>query len=144
MSNVKPKIENQKSPRGAPRGNHNALKHGFYSRQLNRADWTDLDSTNPNAVDGEIALLRVCIRRLMEASRGLDDYSNLVDLNRSLCLAFMTLARLIRTRFLIGADRSEDDAAFDQAVQELFGHRTIFRDDPTRPPPSDPTPDPDR
>ena len=122
--NPQSKIEN---PRGAPRGNHNALKHGFYSRLFNTRDKADLSETRPGSVDDEIALLRVTIRRLLESSRDIDDFVRLSELNRGLCLATLTLARLIRIKFIL-KDGGKNMEAFDQAVFELFGDRPIFQD----------------
>jgi uncharacterized protein YjcR len=48
--------------RGAPRGNQNARKHGFYSRVLDDAEELDFEqATEVEGLDEEIALLRVKI-----------------------------------------------------------------------------------
>jgi uncharacterized protein YjcR len=36
----------EKKPTGAPRGNQNARKHGFYSRALNEAQRIELDEAH--------------------------------------------------------------------------------------------------
>ncbi len=78
----------QPKKRGAPKGNQNARKHGFYSNRIpahlqeafEEARRTDL-------LDEEIALLRVKIVALMEEPQG--------D-TRLLLYAMWTLARLLR------------------------------------------------
>ncbi len=48
---------------GAPRGNQNARKHGFYSKVLDEAEQLDLEqATRVEGIDDEIALLRVKIK----------------------------------------------------------------------------------
>ena len=139
MEDQEPKI---KPHSGAPRGNHNALKHGFYSRQFDTRDNTDLTETSQDSVDSEIALLRVNIRRLLLSYRDVDDYKRLTDLNRSLCLSALTLGRLIRIRLILKSDHSQDEADFDAAVKELFGHRAIFQDQNSPPKDLPPSPTP--
>jgi uncharacterized protein YjcR len=48
--------------RGAPRGNQNACKHGFYSQVLNEAEQLELERAKGiEGIAEEIALLRVKI-----------------------------------------------------------------------------------
>ena len=49
--------------RGAPFGNRNALKHGFYARNFDPGDTKDLDEHEFDGLTDEIILLRVYIRR---------------------------------------------------------------------------------
>ena len=45
--------------RGAPKGNQNARKHGFYSKVLDEAEQLDFElATGVQGIDDEIALLR--------------------------------------------------------------------------------------
>ncbi len=53
--------------RGAPKGNQNARKHGFYSRVLDEAEQLDFElATGVEGIDGEIALLRVKIKSILK------------------------------------------------------------------------------
>lgn len=53
--------------RGAPKGNQNARKHGFYSRVLTREEKEDMErAVNLEGLDEEIALLRVKIKSVAE------------------------------------------------------------------------------
>jgi len=53
-----------KSKRGAPKGNLNAIKHGYYSRAFSRLEKTDLNRIDEN-LTSEINALRVIGRRIM-------------------------------------------------------------------------------
>jgi len=80
----------EKRKRGAPRGNQNARKHGFYSRVLSEAERQDLEqATAVEGIDEEIALLRVKIKSVVAADPG-----NI----RLIMQAVTILARLLRTR----------------------------------------------
>ena len=53
--------------RGAPKGNQNARKHGFYSKVLDEAEQLDFElATGVEGIDDEIALLRVKIKSILE------------------------------------------------------------------------------
>lgn len=79
--------------RGAPKGNQNARKHGFYSRVLDEAEKLDFElATGVEGIDDEIALLRVKIKSLLA-----HDPENI----KLIMQATNTLERLIRTRYNI-------------------------------------------
>ena len=79
--------------RGAPKGNQNARKHGFYSRVLDKAEQLDFElATGVEGIDDEIALLRVKIKSVLE-----NDPENI----KLIMQATSTLERLIRTRYKI-------------------------------------------
>jgi hypothetical protein len=85
--------------RGAPRGNQNARKHGFYSRALDEADRLELEElTQVVGLDDEIALLRWKLRQLTENEPGR------LDLHLD---AANTLARLVKTRYLITQEQKK-------------------------------------
>ena len=79
--------------RGAPKGNQNARKHGFYSRVLDEAEQLDFElASGVEGIDGEIALLRVKIKSILE-----HDPENV----KLIMQATNALERLIRTRYKI-------------------------------------------
>jgi len=79
--------------RGAPKGNQNARKHGFYSKVLNEAEQLDFElASGVEGIDDEIALLRVKIKSLIA-----HDPENV----RLIMNMTNTLERLIRTRYNI-------------------------------------------
>jgi len=73
--------------RGAPRGNQNARKHGFYSNVLSEAERQDFEqATSVEGVDDEIALLRVRIKSVVA-----NDPDNIKLIMQAICI----LARLL-------------------------------------------------
>ena len=82
-----------KGKRGAPKGNQNARKHGFYSRVLDEAERLDFElASGVEGIDDEIALLRVKIKSLLE-----HDPENI----RLIMQATNTLAGLVKARYNI-------------------------------------------
>ncbi|MBI4267270.1 MAG: hypothetical protein HY662_00615 [Chloroflexi bacterium] len=95
--------------RGAPKGNQNARKHGFYSRVLDEAERLDFDlATGVDGLDEEIALLRVKIKSLLER-----DPENV----KLVMQATNTLARLLRTRYNISR---EDKKGLKEAIGNVL------------------------
>ena len=83
--------------RGAPKGNQNARKHGFYSKVLDEAEQLDFElASGVEGIDDEIALLRVKIKSILS-----NDPENI----KLIMQATNTLARLIRTRYNITKDQ---------------------------------------
>ena len=85
--------------RGAPKGNQNARKHGFYSKVLDEAEQLDFElAAGVEGIDDEVALLRVKIKSVLE-----HDPENL----RLIMEATNTLARLIKTRYNINKEQKK-------------------------------------
>lgn len=81
----------EKKPRGVPKGNQNARKHGFYSKVLDEAQQLDLIAAEDiTGIDNEIAILRVKIKAVLE-----QDPENI----KLIMEATNTLARLLRTKY---------------------------------------------
>ena len=77
--------------RGAPKGNQNARKHGFYSKVLNEAEQLDFElASGVEGIDDEIALLRVKIKSLIA-----HDPDNI----KLIMQATNTLAGLVKTSY---------------------------------------------
>ncbi len=91
--------EKEKKKRGAPQGNQNARKHGFYSHVLDPAEQLDFHrATYVEGIDEEIALLRVKIKSLIS-----HDPDNI----KLIMQATNTLARLLRTRYNISKEEKQ-------------------------------------
>lgn len=76
--------------RGAPKGNQNARKHGFYSQVLTDEERDDLErAVHLEGLDEEIALLRVKIKSVAE-----HDPENITLLMEALA----TLYRLLQAK----------------------------------------------
>jgi len=88
-----------KRKRGAPKGNQNARKHGFYSKVLDEAERLDLElAQGVEGIDDEIALLRVKIKSILE-----NDPENI----KLIMQATDTLAKLVRTRYKITKEQKK-------------------------------------
>ena len=85
--------------RGAPKGNQNARKHGFYSRALTEAEKVDLEEASLiEGIDQEIAFLRMKLKELAE------NEPDRIDLHLE---AANTIARLIRTRYQVSKEEKQ-------------------------------------
>ncbi|MFC2015028.1 hypothetical protein ACFLUP_03450 [Chloroflexota bacterium] len=94
---------------GAPKGNQNARKHGFYSKVLDEAEQLSFEvATSVEGIDDEIALLRVKIMSLLER-----DPENI----RLIMQATNTLERLIKTRYNIS---KEDRKGLKEAIANVL------------------------
>ncbi len=124
----------EKRRRGAPIGNTNALKHGFYSRSFREIDCSDLDKIHFSGLQDEITMLRVYIRRVTEMSDLITTFSDAVGLLRVLSLASISLTRLLATQSLIrdksGPDEPETSAAAEglaAGVESLIADLPLFQ-----------------
>jgi uncharacterized protein YjcR len=90
-----------KNKGGAPRGNRNALKHGFYARKFKQEEVKDLDRRSPE-LDDEIKLLRVYMRRVAEQADSFTSLDQGMEFLRALSLATYTISRLLKTRSALG------------------------------------------
>ena len=85
--------------KGAPKGNQNARKHGFYAKVLDEAGQLDFElASGVEGIDDEIALLRVKIKSILAK-----DPENV----RLIMQATNTLARLIKTRYNITKEQKK-------------------------------------
>jgi hypothetical protein len=97
-SNAENQIEKKK--RGAPYGNKNAYKHGFYARHYTPQEVSDFEEMEPLDVRNEIELIRALMRRVLESSQTSNTHGENLDTLRAICMGNLTLTRLIRTQFL--------------------------------------------
>ena len=89
----------EKRKRGAPLGNQNARKHGFYSKVLDEAEQLDFElATGVDGIDDEIALLRVKVKSILEK-----DPDNI----KLIMEATNTLAGLVKTRYNITKEQKK-------------------------------------
>jgi hypothetical protein len=89
----------ERRKRGAPPGNKNAVKHGFYSKALLEAERITLQqAVAVDGVDEEIALLRYKLAELLQ------NYPDRIDLQVDIA---NTIARLVRTRYQISKEQKK-------------------------------------
>ena len=101
-----------KGKRGAPKGNQNARKHGFYSKVLDEAEQLDFElASGVEGFDDEIALLRVKIKSILE-----NDPENI----RLLMEATSTLANLVKTKYKISKEQRKGlKEAIENVLKEI-------------------------
>ena len=96
-----------KGKRGAPKGNQNARKHGFYSKVLDEAEQLDFElASGVEGFNDETALLRVKIKSLLE-----NDPENI----KLLMQATESLAKLVKTKYKISKEQK-------QGLKEAIGN----------------------
>ena len=106
-----------KPHRGAPRGNQNALKHGFYARHFDKTDLADLKVASFDGLNAEITLLRVFMRRLIERYQSSDDLSTALAVVRALSIASFSLARLVHLQYSMAPSASDE---LHQAIKQVL------------------------
>jgi len=98
-----------KRRRGAPNGNQNARKHGFYSKVLDEVEQLDFElAAGVEGMDDEIALLRVKIKSILEY-----DPENI----KLIMQATDALAKLVRTKYKIS---KEDKKGLKEAIGNVL------------------------
>jgi hypothetical protein len=103
-----PQTPPPKRRRGAPPGNTNAVKHGFYSSRFGPRRPQNLD---PAGVNAQIVLLKVYINHVKELSPQLENVHDQAGLVRALCLAMSSLSHLMHLqRLLPGSVENKESA----------------------------------
>jgi hypothetical protein len=92
-------VEKIKRKKGGQKGNHNALKHGFYAKVFNEAEkYEFINASDMEGIDDEIALLRLEIKKAISGG----DERNLLLLVK----AAGALEKLIRTHYKITTEQN--------------------------------------
>ncbi len=112
---------------GAPLGNSNAFKHGFYTRRIKKRDLSGVETTDLKSLVDEIALIQVFTRRLVKSCASSTDFYELSAILRILCLASSTITRILRVNYLLtGSENNfadEIETAIREVRAELFPNR---------------------
>ena len=112
--------------RGAPYGNQNTFKHGFYSRHFTRAEIKDLSEMERLELDNEIELVRTLMRRVLESATDNTSHAGNIETLRAICLGNFTLTRLIRTHFLKPKEKIDPlRKAFYEVLAELDAEQAL-------------------
>lgn len=108
----------KKKRKGAPYGNTNALKHGFYSQRFHRVDGEA--GAHPEGLAEEIKMLRVLIRLVHKNVLAEEpDSETLCKLLGMISLSTYRLSRLLEAQKNLVGDGSLDIAnALTQAINE--------------------------
>jgi uncharacterized protein YjcR len=120
MPSKPPSSNPPKRKRGGQKGNRNAEKHGFYSRQLRPSEIKDLEEIKkPVDVESEIEMQRVIIRRIMELIDESSSSAEIAALSKAQAIVVNTLNRLIRTQVLLASSLSQDDVYLLEALERV-------------------------
>ncbi len=104
---------------GGQLGNLNALKHGFYTRRIHKHDLLGTEDASSINLAEEIALIRIFTRKIVDSSRNLDDLYELAGVLRMLCLASVSITRIIKAQALLNNDDSDLHEAIDEAIRRV-------------------------
>jgi hypothetical protein len=106
---------------GAPRGNTNALKHGFYSKRFTKEEHENLDRTRQDPLD-EIASLRTHANRLntwlLERNPAEYDEDYFTALN-TLVNIYISIGTLLRTQAFLSGEACNVEKSIEEAVISL-------------------------
>ena len=108
-----------KRTRGGQPSNTNALKHGFYTRRFNNTELAGVESTDYNGLLEEIAIIRLYARRLIELDNQTADVSSVANILRILCLASLTINRLVKTSQFLQANSNTSSSDLFKAIEHL-------------------------
>ena len=105
--------------RGAQPGNTNALKHGFYSRQMDTLELLEFDDQGAKGLQDEITMLRLYIRRVLSLAGRTQTLRESLDTVRAISLAATSLTRLLKAHKLLYGPPDELEALINQAIAEV-------------------------
>lgn len=104
----------EKRHRGGQKGNHNAVKHGYYSRELNKEQRLDFNvAAGMEGIEEEIALLRFKIKQSVTTG----DIADLIPLSR----ITYALEKLIRTNQKLFAPKNN----YVNGMRKLLGELMV-------------------
>ena len=105
--------------RGAQRGNVNAVKSGFYSKRFQGGELDDLDMELREGLTDEIALMRIMMRRVLDAANEEKKREPLMETLSTLGTASTKLAILLRTQAQINNHQTDIAALIIDAIEEV-------------------------
>lgn len=118
-----------KRKRGAPIGNTNALKHGFYASALKAEKAAQLEEHNFTGLDEEREIIRYFIRRVIELGSETDNLEQAVSLLKVTAMAVTSLSRIYRTEMFLGV--TELPPMHKWTYEEFHGSTEPEPDNPT-------------
>lgn len=110
--------------RGAPDGNKNALKHGFYSKQMRPTELADLDALMDVGLSNEINMLRVLLRRILDIAAGEMTPELAISVLNATGTNMTRLANMMKTQKYLNGDGGGNmmsilSQALNEVVKEL-------------------------
>jgi hypothetical protein len=105
--------------RGAPLGNHNALRHGFYAKNLGQSSPAQYSEPLMRNLLGEAAMLKDYMYNLYCKNLESDDPAVIADTLRILSLAGISLSRILQTHSNIRVYSSERTTSLEEILSAL-------------------------
>ena len=102
--------------RGAQPGNTNRVKTGFYSKRFNGDELDDLEIELREGLTDEIALMRVMMRRVLDAADGETEKKDLID---TLGTSSTRLSLLMRAQAQINNHQTDIANLIIDAIEEV-------------------------
>jgi hypothetical protein len=100
---------------GAPLGNNNALKHGFYARYFEKVEVDRLDTDVKGELYDEEELLRLYLARVAATLKDAHmDHEKYASDTRTVCLAVGRIESIQRSRKVVYDDQTTLDKALDE------------------------------
>ncbi len=127
-----PPEETPPRKRGAPRGNLNALKHGFYSERFRTGELDALLQIPQGTIDNEITILRVITRRTVEKMEEGASAEEILGLYNIIGMMCMRISTLMRTEKLLDFGREmtthkeEIGEHAEFIIQTIAGNKWLF------------------
>lgn len=117
------RVDLAKSKAGAPAGNQNARKHGFYSKYLTTHDLLSMATATQGDLLDEVAFTRVMVGRLAEMVGETHDTLTAVKLAEAAFRGVGRIAILLKTQRALSPDSADKvteviAAALDELGQE--------------------------
>jgi len=110
---------NPKRRKGAPKGNKNALRHGFYAKNLGLSSPSKLDEFEMRNLMGEAAMLKDYMYILYTCNLEVRDSAILAETLRALSLAGMALSRLLQVHCDVRISRQEPGSNFKDFLNDM-------------------------
>lgn len=108
-----PVQQKAKRKKGAQPGNINALRHGFYARDLGKISPSQYSEVEMRNLLGEAAMLKDYMYFIYNCNLGSADSAVLAETLRALSLAGMSLSRLLQVHNHIRIVSSDDSSLSD-------------------------------
>jgi hypothetical protein len=105
--------------RGAPAGNKNALKHGYYSRDFPKTDLKDLEAVDIKGLIEEISLIRLHLRNLTAQAQNAPTLAEYLDVLRVINLLTSNLNRLVKTQVFLATQAPALGDKFEKILAEV-------------------------
>ena len=114
-------LEERNPPRkrGAPLGNQNAFRHGFYAKNLGLISPKQYSESEMRNLLGEAAMLKDFMFKLYNANFESTDSTTIIETIRALSLAGMALSRVLQVHSHIHVWSGDDDKPLKDILSSL-------------------------